>query len=385
MRKRVVFVRSNAVNPDPRVERAARALKHLFQHVTVLAWDRTESGTSRVASPHYEVIQVAVRGRYGSGMRNIPHLFRWWLRVFGWLIAHEWDVVHACDFDGVVPSVLAARLLRRKIVYDIFDWYSDMAWRAPDWLRTIIREIDRKLVSSADAVILCDEARIEQLRGARPRCLAVVYNTPEVMDATQFSECDSTTGAISSRQCVVCYIGLLERERGLLQLLDAVANLEEELVLLMGGWGPDEELIRCNLPSNAHWLGRIAYTDALRRIAASDVLVALYDPRIPNHQYASPNKLYEAMAFGKPIVVADDTLLADKVRQYGMGLVVSYGCPDQLRWALSSLARNTELRRTLGENARRAYLRHSWTESEKELLRVYHSLADYRHSAAGHV
>ena len=51
----------------------------------------------------------------------------------------------------------------------------------------------------------------------------------------------------------------------------------------------------------------IDYESALELYAKCDLMFALYDPAIPNHRYSAPNKVYEAMLLGKPIIVAEGT------------------------------------------------------------------------------
>jgi len=105
------------------------------------------------------------------------------------------------------------------------------------------------------------------------------------------------------------------------------------------------------------------------------VLFALYDPAIPNHRYASPNKVFEALMLGKPLIVAAGTHMDRLVSAAGCGLIVPYGDIPALENALLSLASAPALRLELGAKARRAYeTGYSWAVMEQRLLELYKGL-----------
>ncbi len=64
-------------------------------------------------------------------------------------------------------------------MYDIFDFYADHLRNTPSLVKKIIRWLDYWAISRADAVIIADDARREQISGNHPRKLVVIYNTPD--------------------------------------------------------------------------------------------------------------------------------------------------------------------------------------------------------------
>ena len=104
-------------------------------------------------------------------------------------------------------------------------------------------------------------------------------------------------------------MGLLEIRRGLLHVLD-ILRCHPEWTLELAGTGRDARTILdvgMQMP-NVHWHGEVPPMTGLSRLnAAADALFATYDPEVPNHRYSSPNKIFEAMMLGKPVIVARDT------------------------------------------------------------------------------
>jgi glycosyltransferase involved in cell wall biosynthesis len=299
-------------------------------------------------------------------MGNLPQLIRWQVGLWRWLARHrrEYDLLHACDFDTVLPALLAKLLWKKRVVYDIFDFYAEHLRRTPGWIKALIRRLDLWSAARVDALILADDSRRQQVRGAHPPRLEVIYNSPEDVPVR---------AAAPGGEFRLAYIGLLQVERGLFEVLEVLRRHPDWRLDLAGFGGDQEALLEAAraLP-NVAWHGRIPYEQALQLSAAADALFATYDPSIPNHRYSSPNKIFEAMLLGKPVVVARGTNMDEIVVRHDCGLVVEYGCVDELEAALARLAEDAALRLRLGLNARRAYETvYGWERMRERLLALY--------------
>lgn len=374
MKPRVLFLRSNPIAPDPRVEKEAQALAEEGYRVRVLGWDRTTALPPAEETPFYRIERLRIPGRVGAGLRNLPHLLRFQLGLLAylWRRRGEYDIVHACDFDTVLPALCAKILWRKRVVYDIFDFYAEMLRKTPSFLKRAIRWVDLRAMGLADGIVLADESRIEQIAGARPQRMAIVRNAPHAVPALLPEE---VPGPPPLR---IAYVGLLQVERGLMEMLDLLeAHPEWELDL--GGYGGEEREIaeRAGRMPNVRFHGRVPYERALELMGKAHVLFATYDPFIPNHRYSSANKLFEAMALGKPIIVAEGTGMDRLVREHGLGFVVRYGNVEDLREAVAQVASwSEEERRAFAQRVRSVYEeRFAWGKSKESLLSLYASLA----------
>lgn len=370
--QRVIICRSNPIAPDPRVEKTARALAKGGWEVTIIGWDRTGELPILETKEFAKIVRLRLKAPYATGLANLPMLILWQISLLGKLLVHhnEFQVIHACDFDTILPSLLMKWFFRKHVVYDIFDFYADHLRRTPNWLKSIIRVADKWAIHNADAVILADDNRKSQIEGAKPQKTVIIYNTPEDVNALPLEE------KIGSYSLKIAYVGLLQVERGLLDLMVVLEN-HQDWHLFLAGFGGDQRKIiqKAQNLKNVHWYGRICYEDAIALTAQCDVVIALYDPQIPNHRFASPNKLFEAMMLRKPIIVAEDTYIDTIVKNLHCGIVISYGDLNQLEDALIMLANNKTLREQMGINGRRAYeTQYSWSEMSKRLLHLYSSI-----------
>jgi glycosyltransferase involved in cell wall biosynthesis len=371
-KNRVVITRANSLSPDPRVMKIGRALREGGYTVTLVGWNMSGDQPNFEHLDGFPCYRLALPAKFGRGLVNMFHQLRWQIALSAWLSRHrhEYDLIHACDFDTVLAALYCKYLYRKIVIYDIFDFYADMLRATPSLVKRIIRFVDLQAIQRADALILADKSRYQQVRGSHPKRSEVIYNVlddlPQV--STRPAQPQSTQPGLR-----LAYFGNLQVERGLLELLD-VLQTHPQWDLDLGGFGGDKELIReraAQLP-NVHWHGQIPYDRVIELSGQADVLFATYDPKIPNNRYASPNKLFEAMCLGKPIVVAKDTNMDRIVQETGSGLVVTYGSTAELEKALLSLEDQPELRLQLGRQARRAFeSKYNWRSMQQRLLDLY--------------
>ena len=366
----ILITRSNPISPDPRVEKIGRALIGAGYSVQALGWDRSGNLPTQENRDGVPVYRLPIQAEYGKGIGNLPQLLRWQWGLWRWLLQHhaEYDVIHACDFDTILPAVWMKTFFGKRVIYDIFDFYSDHLRATPGWVKSIIRHLDLWAIGKVDALILVDDTRIDQVACSKPRLTSIIYNSPEDLKEKYSWVDKSTTGNLR-----LAYIGLLQVERGLLQMLSVLRN-HPEWYLDLAGFGGDEGRIlnaAINM-SNVRWHGRVSYQNAIQLNAAADVLFATYDPAIPNHKYASPNKIFEAMMLGKPIIVAAGTNMDRIIAEADCGCIVQYGDIPSLEKTLQSLASDPELVHKLGANARLTYeTRYHWGIMSQRLIQLY--------------
>jgi glycosyltransferase involved in cell wall biosynthesis len=243
-----------------------------------------------------------------------------------------------------------------------------MLRKTPQMIKTVIRWMDLWAIEQADGVILADESRKEQIAGSQPKLLEVVYNSPQDQLESLEGQPGSQVGFLR-----VSYIGLLQYERGLFDLIEVISK-HPDWMLDLGGSGPEKEIIRDRIRScsNINWHGFIPHEKTLELNAAADVMIAIFDPAIPNNRYSSSNKLFEAMMLQKPIVVARNTNMDKIVENHDCGIIIEYGNLGALEAALHNLAQDPGLRQQLGENARLAYEQFfNWEEMQARLLNFY--------------
>ena len=127
------------------------------------------------------------------------------------------------------------------------------------------------------------------------------------------------------------------------------------------------------LQESVKFTGQIPHDCVPEILAVSDIAVVPMRKGTAGYG-ASPLKLYEYMAAGKAIIAARTGQNAEVIEHGHTGLLYEPGNADDLTSALSKLMGDSELRRILGQNARReAVENHSWDNYAEKLERIYES------------
>jgi len=368
MATRVVFVRSKSpAGMEPRLAKEARTLVRAGYEVHAVLWDRGRAFAAEETRDGVHIHRYQLRAPEGKP-DLVTLLPRWWAHAFRRIASLRPHVVHAVDFDTILPGYAAARLAGAKLVYDIFDFYAEMvtADLSPRFRELLARQ-ERTMIDKADLVILPDLRRKVQLGNARPKRLLEIMNVPEIHRVA--------VNAGNSSHFVLFYGGMIAKDRGLMDLVVACEATGARLIV--AGHGPDEAALLNTIESSpaSTYLGTIPYDEVLERTATCDVVAALYDPSVPNNRLAAPNKLFEAMMFSKPVLASEGTAAADIVREVGCGLVVPYGDREALRRALESLMLSPAESDAMGARGRTAFeTRYNWSAMEPRLLEAYRDL-----------
>ena len=369
MAPRVVFIRSKSpAGLEPRLAKEAATLARAGYEVHAVLWDRERAFRAEETRDGIRIHRYQLLAP--EGQPELAALLpRWWWYAFRRVASLRPDVVHAVDFDTIVPGYAAARFAGgAKVVYDIFDFYAEMVTAdVPPRIRHALTMWERAMIGKADLVILPDLRRREQFGTVRPKRLVEIMNVPENRGVAGKTE--------DPDHFVVFYGGMISKDRGLIDLV--VACEATGARLLVAGHGPDEAALLDTIETSpaSTYLGTIPYEEVLDRTANCNAVAVLYDPKVPNNRFAAPNKLFEAMMFSKPVIVSEGSAAAELVREVGCGVVVPYGDRVALTRALESLMLSPSESSEMGARGRRAFeTKYNWRAMEPLLLESYRAV-----------
>lgn len=365
---------SNAFDPDPRVRREALALVQSGYRVTIVCWDRDLKSGLIECVDGINVERIRVASTHGRGAGQMIFLLLFWLKAFFHAIGKEYQVVHAHDFDTLPLGYLLAGCRRTKLIYDSHESYVGMLDNLPPWLKSIIFHAETWMLKRADVVITVGELLRNHLvaRGASQSAIVGNWQDPALFrfDNAAIEEVRRRVG-VERGATLVCYIAHLGHERQIPQLIEAVER-SSGVHLLIGGNGPCRELVEKAAARNGRitYLGVVAPTMIPLYTASSDAVFYGFDPDNPNANFSAPNKLFEALAAGKPIITCNFGEIGAIVSREGCGVVLPDYSAEAIAAALETLRTEAALRMSavaqrLGESV------YSWSSARDTLLTVY--------------
>jgi glycosyltransferase involved in cell wall biosynthesis len=226
-------------------------------------------------------------------------------------------------------------------------------------------------------------------RIARP---AIVMNCPP-----RLAVAPDTRGALAARigvdpatPIVICQ-GMFSIDRGdgpgLENLVRSAPLLRRGVVVLVGNVGsaPQFEGLR-RLASQPAYAGRVYILPAVPPTELLAYTCGAYIGAIPLQlsalfRYAAPNKLFEYVAAGLPVVTSDLPVIRQICEMYGCGLVCDPSSPASIAEAINRLLDDSQLYRAMRAGALRAAQVYDWEHQEQVLLGVYERLLGARAEA----
>ncbi|MBO5413811.1 MAG: glycosyltransferase family 4 protein [Clostridia bacterium] len=369
----VVIIRSNPVKPDSRVEKEAYSLINHGYNVKILCWDRDSDHDLRretisVGNKRIPVFRLGFKAGFGQGFRNIIPFLKFQIAMTKWLKRNlnEYDVIHACDFDTAFFSNRISKKYNKKFIFDIFDF---LGGDANTILKKIEIQLQRKLINNSDATIICTEERIHQIEGTKPKKLVVIHNTPSIV---QMPKIELKNNNMNNNCIKVVYVGILQDFRLLIELSNYFKN-NKHIELHIGGFGKYHNYFKMlgDEYENIHYYGRLKYEDTLALENNCDIMLAIYDPTLENHRYAAPNKFYEALMLGKPLIMAKGTGMSEVVAKNDLGEIIDYSEVGFAKGLEKLIERKNEWEK-MSLKMREIYSQdYDWNEMEKRLIELY--------------
>ena len=291
------------------------------------------------------------------------------------------DVYHFHDVE-LVPVGMLLRLRRHRVVYDIHEDYPReilSKYYVPVWLRPLLARVVEKIenlaVSRFSALVITTPHIAERFRHL-DRPVFIVQNFPilnELVDGTR-------TTPWQRREAAVIYVGNITIMRCIREMIAAIELLPEDLsaeLHLAGTYSPPG--LRNDVANLRGWkrvrelgfLDRQGVKQALQRVKAG---LVLFRPGL-NYTNAYPNKMFEYMAAGIPVVASDFPLWREVVNKSGCGILVDPLDPRAIATAMAHLLHNPQKAEEMGQSGRRAVEElYNWESEKRKLLTLYEQL-----------
>ncbi|HEY6057479.1 MAG TPA: glycosyltransferase [Candidatus Limnocylindrales bacterium] len=289
-----------------------RALEAVLVGLALLPW-------AIVRAPFYLLGRALVRSS-PPGSSTLDWLVRWRFGILGWAraaagVAPAADVWHGHDLTGLPGAVEGQRRHGGRLVYDSHELFieSGSNARRPWWGKRFLERLERRSTRQADALVTVNRTLADVLCERYGfRKAVVLHNTPERWSPpTERPDLLRLAAGIPSDAPIVLYHGGFSADRGLLPLAEAMLSpgLERAHVVYLGFGDLWNRLVE--LAAEPRFDGRIHVVPAvppeelLAWVASADVGVMPNQPATENERLSTPNKLFESLAAGIPVVVSD--------------------------------------------------------------------------------
>ncbi|MBD3167057.1 glycosyltransferase [bacterium] len=313
----IAFVFSDAPS-YVRARRTLPTLRRLFREVHFIGVTRKRSwDDSRTPGIHYHIVDLQL----SNGLATVPGVARF-MRYIRWKLQQlRPDVTLVVNDEYTLPFAAGYLPRSRFVAVDMHDSIGMRVLGPGAKLRPLFRRLSELGLRAMDGLVEVTPERLQWHR-YRPPVTAVVHNSPP------YEEVTAEKGL--PKKFVYVNGNLEDNIHGVEAVLAAVDRVEGMEIVSTGKTvGPFVETVFRRHPK-VHHLGKV-HPDRLLPIAkAATAMYCHYSPVRLNYVYGAPNKLYEAMMVGTPVLINAENQAKSMIEEHGFGLISPYNDVDAL-------------------------------------------------------
>lgn len=323
--------------------------------VAVICWNRMlQDKIENKVQEGIEQIQIVEKSEEGKPLRAIFSMFLFAVKALKALKKLKPKIIHTELLNMLFIAVVYKCIFswRVKIIYEVSDIHSILIDKQQSIIKKIISKmlfhLEKFMCHFVIKVIVTSEFFIDEYFQffLDKEKLLFIPNSPE----KGLFDCFKRKG---EGKYTVGFIGYVRYKKQLEMLMDIAEKCD--INVLIAGVGTDYQYLKDKYGGNPYirFYGAYEYEKQIRQLYEMvDCVYAVYDADLKNVRVALPNKLYESIACGLPIIVAKNTKLADLVMNWGVGIEVSHQEANDLIEAINRLKKDKDFTTQIQKNCK---------------------------------
>lgn len=302
------------------------------------------------------------------------------LRLFFFLLFRKCDILIANDLDTLLPNFLISKLKKKSLVYDSHEYFCGL----PELIgRPIVQYIWKRIEQFCvpkvpNMITVCQSIAdiYDKEYPERAHKVTVIRNFPK----RSTPHCTATRAdlGLPEHTSLIVMQGAINKDRGAEELILAMHEIDNACLLIIG----DGDIILAlkNLVRTQHLENKVRFIPRINpeRLFAytqlCDIGCSLEKDTNLNYRYCLPNKLFDYLKAGLPVVVSNLPEMAQIVHHSHIGEVLSAHSPHNIALSINKLLNDKNYWQQCHENALKASLLYCWENEEHLLHQLYQTL-----------
>ncbi len=327
MATRIIVSTSNDISTDNRVHKVCIELLALGYDVT---WVGRQLPGSKPLNRPYKTKRFSLpftKGALFYASLNI--------RLFFYLLFTKADVFLANDLDVLLPNFLASRLKRKKLVYDTHEYFLGVPEIQHNPLaKTVWTKIEQWIFPKLDYVFTVNQSIAKLYKKDYGKELMVFRNISIAPTITRWK----TRKELNLPEDQFLFINQgsgINTDRGMEEALSAIAEIENAALLLVGSGDVipalKKQVAQEQLSHKVIFVDRVPYAELMQYTHAANVGLSLDKDTNINYRYSLPNKLFDYIFCGIPVLCSNLIEVKSIVAHYNIGLIAKSHQKEKLK------------------------------------------------------
>jgi glycosyltransferase involved in cell wall biosynthesis len=366
--KRVILSVTNDLYTDPRVDKVALFLHKKGFDVTLVG---RRYGDSPVLEPRpYKTQRLRLIFR-----RGMLFYAEYQFRLLLYLLFQKCDLLVANDLDTLLPNYLISKWRKKELVYDSHEYFcGELSVVSKPLSYKVWHSIEKYCFPKLKKVITVSQSIVNQYEkeyGIRPY---LVRNIPPAGFTHSITATRSSLGMPEDKPVLLLQGTGINEGRGGEEIVQSMRYLPEYHLFIVGEGTVVPQLkqmtMEMHLQDRITFVPRQTPEKLFNYTSLADIGMAIDTDLSANLRFSLPNKIFEYIKAGTPMVVSNLVERARIVRQYQVGVVADTITPEAIAQSVKQLA-NPETLKSCRENCKIAAQELTWENEEKVLEEVY--------------
>ena len=299
------------------------------------------------------------------------------IRLFIFLLRSNYQILHAHDIWVMPGSALANIFKRGILVYDAHEFTCGLeVFKRKRFSGFVWSVVEKILIKEVHSLITINSWHQQLFLDKYPHIpgTAVIMNFPSRED----NRLEDKLKGFRERNEIVLFQGILKEGRGLRNIVKSMNVIKSGQLHLIGEGDLEEELHRLiesnQLQKGVQLKGKVGWEILLLETQKARAGLVLFEPRSENYTYASPNKFFEYVMAGTPVIASAIPTFKDFNQEFEVAILVDPSNIEEISKAIQTLLTQKEKWGTYHQNCLKAREIWNWEAQEQTLLKLYTQL-----------
>lgn len=362
----------NDLVTDRRIDKTAKSLEKLGFEVIMVGRRKRDSQKLEARTYHTRrMFLIFEKGPFFYAEYNI--------RLFLFLLFHRANLLVSNDLDTLLPNFLVSGLKRIPVVYDTHEYFTGVPELVDrPKVQRFWKRIEKWIVPRLKEIITVNRSiakLYEEEYGIR---LHVVRNIPPSPDMGSITG-KSELGLPHDKKIILLQGAGINIERGAEEAVQAMQYIDDAILLIIGGGDVIGYLKKISgtpgLKDKIIFIPKQPFDRLIHYTRCADIGITLDKDTNINYRFSLPNKLFDYIHAGIPIVASPLIEIKNIIETYDIGVLIRNHDPKHIAEVFNNALWDEAARERWIENLQRAARELNWEKEEKILLEIFKKYA----------
>lgn len=306
------------------------------------------------------------------------------LRLFFKLLFTKADLLYANDLDTLLPNYLVSKIKGLPLIYDSHELFCEVPeLQLSPFKRNIWLWLESRIVPKLNYCITVNQSIANIFTRKYKTPFNVVRNIPETVSGF-VAKSKTELGLPTDKKLIIFQGAGINIDRGAEELVDAMLSVDNALLLIIGSGDVWEELklkVRSQkLEGKVRMIHKIPKNELMHYTFNADLGISIDKPNNPNYYNSLPNKIFDYLQAGIPILASRLPEIEKIITQYNVGDFIPDHSPAAIAHSINVFLAS-EKTKIYGQNALNAAGEQTWEIEKRKLIAIIKQAGRCTHAA----